>query len=181
MNIVEVLKTVITELKSNVASLATISNYHAATHKGLAYKAQVANVALGAGASLYFEIITPNTDMVAHLKAIQAYSDAGKLTIEMIEAPTITDGTTPIVLLNRNRNSINTSDLTMYSDPSGISGGTELENLPFVATGPQSTAFVQFDDEWMAKRNAVTLIKITNDDSSAANVWSKLFWYEELE
>lgn len=56
----------------------------------------------------------------------QATTASSNITFELIESPTITNGTTAVNAYVIDRNSTNTAVTTVFSDPTSVSGGTTL-------------------------------------------------------
>lgn len=161
------------------AALPIISNEHNRIHGGSLFTAQVVSAALGAAASLYIEMNVPE-GIEVHVKGITFYNgDDGEY--ELIEAPTLTTGTTPLVSLNRNRKAPNLSNLVLKSDPTTISGGTLLDNVFFKGTN-QSPGILLVDDlEWVLKEDEVYLFRLTNNGASSEQALLKINWYECVE
>jgi hypothetical protein len=151
---------------------------HARIHAGELFTAGVSSAALGAAGYLYMEVIVPlSLTRGAHLKAVEFYNSLAA-TFNLVEAPTITDGTTPVTILNRNRMSTRTSGLTIVSDPTLISAGTTLDTMNFTGSllnnvGPQSS-----DIEWILKPGVKYLIRLQNNGGGNSTGYIKAHWYE---
>jgi len=160
-------------------ALPVISNEHNMIHGGKYFTAQVANAALGAAASLLIEMIVP-ANVEAHLKRFSYYNgDDGEF--EFIEAPTITTGASVLTAYNRNRESIKASGIVLKSNPTGISGGTLLENMFFKGTNQTPSILIDRDVEWVLKQGTTYLLRLTNDGAAAEQALLKASWYEIAE
>lgn len=113
-----------------------------------------------------------------HLKEKWIVNGTDTLLCTLFEAPTVTDWTTPIVPLNKNRNSTNTSSMTIYSNPTAISGGTIME-YDYLSGAVMSSALMQRStNEWILKPNTNYVYKLECLSVWTATFLSKLFWYE---
>lgn len=162
-----------------------ITTDHAAIHDGIAFSAVKKFASLAAGASAYLEFIVPAGAYV-HFKPVSIQADGPKVTLQIIEAPTLTTGTTAITPVNRRRVGTPTASLvTIHSDPSGISAGTIVDQ-DYIGGGTGaggstvSGGMATNENEWPLKPATTYLCKVTNDGSAAVNVNVKVFWYEEV-
>jgi len=126
---------------------------------------------IAAEATAYLQVKTGVDAVCFALDTIATDSD--KITLVMYENPTVTDGATPISLLNRNRESTNTTTVTVYSDASGVSGGTQIDE--FYAGGTYGQKIVGGEQimgqlPFRLKANADYVIAITNGGAAEANV-----------
>ncbi|MBO8161171.1 MAG: hypothetical protein H0Z24_05995, partial [Thermosipho sp. (in: Bacteria)] len=95
-------------------SISTIEVEHTEIHKGNSFSLLYKSIIV-AEVSVYIQIKTGSKSV--HLKPTNFSTDGDKFTIEFFENPTLTDGTTPITIINRNRTSSNTPLTVFYSDP----------------------------------------------------------------
>lgn len=157
--------------------MPVISGDHNRIHGGKFFTAQVANAALGTGALLYIEIIIPE-EVEMHLKSVSFYNgDDGHF--ELVEAPTLTTGATPLIPFNRNRNSIKNSNLVLKSNPTGISAGVVLEEMFFKGVNQAPGVLITTDLEWILKEDTLYLLRLTNDGAGSEQALLKANWYEE--
>lgn len=155
---------------------------HHEVHENDAYNvnhvfAGVANDAVAA-----IQIKTPaNRDL--HLKRIEPYITGAKGIFEIVEAPTLTDGTTPVAVINQSRTGTPpASDAVAYSDPSGISGGTVLETRTFGGGGEGKKAPAgsrPIEMEFILRRSTTYLLRVTNKSGTEETIDIWAFWYEE--
>ena len=101
------------------------------------------------------------------------------LTVEAIENPTLTNGTTPVVPYNMNRNSSATATTLFYSNPSSISSGTVIF-IEAIASEKGSGGSVASEHVWTLKTNEDYLWKITNVGNNTATVSGTLMFSETL-
>lgn len=102
---------------------------HYRLHNGEAYSSTSILTNLNAGSSLYLEYVIPAGKTVA-VQGFNIESDR-LIKTEFYEAPTITDGTVEIPIIQRKRVSANTAGMKIYNNPTGISGGTLLRTLVY--------------------------------------------------
>ena len=160
----------------------TIPTEHHEVHEGDAYNISHLYSAVAKDAVVAVQLDTQGTHDI-HLKRLEAYITGAKGLLELVEAPTVTDGTTPVAIINQNRaGTPRASNARAYSDPSGISGGTVLESRLFGGggVGQQAPAGNRpIEVEFILRRNTTYLLRLTNQSAGAEDlsIWS--FWYEE--
>lgn len=156
--------------------IPTIASENNLINGGRMFSAQVANAALGASAVLLIEMIIPDEfDLI--LKSVIFYNgDDGQY--ELIEAPTLTTGATPLASYNRNRNSIKASGIVLKSNPTGISGGTNLDNVFFKATNQFPGIPYVANLNWVLKMATTYLLRLTNLGAGAEQALLKTNWAE---
>jgi hypothetical protein len=165
-------------LDPNEAGLVTMTVEHAAIHAGQAYSARVSGAAVAKDALLYMELIIP-TGLNVHLKEVELYTDGTAALLTILEAPTITNGTTAITPLNRNRTAGLTSQIVAYSDPSAISAGITLDTFTKGVNASFAVGGDKNDREWILKGGTKYLIEVQNKNASvAAIMYMNAFWYE---
>lgn len=97
------------------------------------------------------------------------------------ESPTtITDGTTPIPIRTTNRNFSTVPEVVMYSDPTEITGGLEIERVRSFGNGLGTTRNVIADigNELILKVNTDYVLQINNLGANTAQVYSAYTFYE---
>lgn len=156
--------------------MPAITIEHAAIHDGLGFWMWQEDTDFDVATPILFDILTPSVTHV-HLKTVEVYHSATSALLEIIEAPTITPGTTPVDIYNLNRNSDEVSGMSVFSDPSGISGGTTLFSATLVTGSPVVPVVDKDTDrEIMLKANARTLVRLTSgQDNQLGRVG--LFFY----
>jgi len=109
--------------------VVSISAEHNALHRARAYSVTQILPNLAVGAVSYIELITPSTCIVA----TQGYNimTDGLIKSEFFEAPTVTNGTTQIPIVQRKRSELVPANTIIYSNPTAVSGGTLLRTLVF--------------------------------------------------
>lgn len=168
--------------KVNVSrgALVTIGNAHRHIHDSKAWSARLFNAALAASAYLYIQINIPaDYDANVNLKETNIYTTGTLATFTLTEAPTVTDGTTLIVPRNRNRKKPDASGLILFSDPTGISGGTELDSYA-IGTGsnPSSGGLGEEEIEWELAPGTKYILQLQNNDVGVQTLYMRAFWYE---
>jgi len=137
---------------------------------------------IGNGATAYVEsIIPPTTGKIIHLltRGITV-EGGGPITIDLYEAPTVTDGTTPFIMSNLDRRSAKTPSWQLFSDPTGVSGGTHIStDIVSTGGGPKATgALVSGTTELIFHPSYRYVLKMTNLGSLASTVIVSYLWYE---
>ena len=162
-----------------------INTDHTHIHDGEAFSFDYKATNVANGANVDIQLKTGDTKYV-HFKPFIITSDSPNINIQLIEAPTITDGTTPVTLINRNRVQGNEFDTTAFSDPSAISGGTVIQSQ-FIGGGSGGFGFsatasggsANNDNEFVLAQSTDYLIRVTNNSGDTANILISVFGYEE--
>lgn len=136
--------------------------------------------------SAYFTLTSPNTSTfqikTGAKSAVVTYwsvSSFGELLkVEAKEAPTITDGTVEVTPVNMNRNSTTAPVTKLYSNPTGISGGTLLlvEGVP--SQDSHDSGVMQTGTLWILKPNTSYIFVVDPVGDSTTDVAFSMEWYE---
>jgi len=154
-------------------SRVSMSNEHYMIHQSNMWEFSIVSRALAHNGLVLVQIQTGPKAM--HLKELRVWGDAAEASFELIETPTLTTGTTAITMpnLNRNDGAAAPAGVTMFSDPTVISAGTELMNRLFGAgAGVGQTAFAGMDKtdrERVLKASTRYLIRVKNLEANARN------------
>lgn len=168
---------------SSTESLQVIDYPHHEIHSGNSYFLTY-GATVGDGANLEIRIGTPNTTKWAHMELnVEA---TGQTDIDLYEDTTVTHSSDVILTKNRNRNSSNTSGLTICHTPTGSGDGTILAMEIFgLDTGTGATRRLSGGEaggraELILKQNSAYLLRVTS--ATAGNrVMVILSWYEHTE
>jgi hypothetical protein len=155
-------------------TVQTIEYEHHEIHSGSHYN--YCDYALGqaSGAIIEFVLTTPNTTAETHL-LFDATGSTG-LSLELYEAPTGIVGGTAITPRNNNRNSLNTSAVTIVKDPASIAtDGTRAAG--FVVGANKTGGAVARSNEFVLALNTLYLVRITSLANSNNISWCAE-WYE---
>lgn len=101
------------------------------------------------------------------------------LTIVAKENPTITDGTTAVVPYCTNRIESNTATTLLYSDPTGISGGTTIYTEA-VSAEKGSGGSIGSGHSWVLKANEDYIWQITNSGNQTTTIAAILYFAEDI-
>jgi len=161
-------------------AVTTILAEHRMVHKGRLFSTFI-KTSIDADASYYVGIQTGTK--IPHLKQAWISTDAEKITIELIEGATFTDGDA-VPVFNRNRNSDETPEVTVAKGVSSVSGGMVIDT-DYIGGGASGGPFamalgseVAGVTEWNLKPNENYVLKFSNKGASTATVLVKLIWYE---
>lgn len=153
---------------------------HYMTHLGNVFNVST-KATVGAGADGYFLGKVGAT--AVHWNHYSIGADDGPLDIYLFEAPTISDNGTPMTVVNRNRESSNVSNFSVFAAPTVSADGTELfvNGVLASGTGPTLSAQESGDDTiWILAPNTDYIFKIHNDGAGTANVWAHFAWHEGI-
>ena len=131
---------------------------------------------MASGSSTYFQVKT------GALKTTFSHYDLISVTENMrmtvLEAPTITDGTTQVTPINVNRISPDTALTRFYTNPTGVSGGTSilLQGFPSGANKVGGTINSHF--VWTYLPNTSYVVKIDNLGNSTSTFFFHTGFYE---
>ena len=134
----------------------------------------------GASESIQFKT---NGSKIIHLLEYSLQSNSEDITLELIEAPTLTDGDSEISSFNYNRRSSKVSDAILYDNPTSITGGTNISKrrtfgLEQAGQKNSSSDAQDIFIERLLKENEDYIITITNNDDITINYIVNLIWYE---
>ena len=94
------------------------------------------------------------------------------------EAPTVTDGTVAITPVNINRSFSTTPTMTLYSNPTGISGGTVLTDAAIPSGGNKTGGGASNTVFWTMKPNTKYTVQVQNLGNSDTACTFELAWVE---
>lgn len=134
---------------------------------------------IGSGATVYIQGKF-GADKIFHTVSREhTFDGGGPFTVDLLESPTLTDGTTAATAHNMNRQSSQTHEAQFFSDPTGISGGTIIETLfiPGGGTGSNTVGSTIQGVERILKKNTSYVIRIANA-GGASTFYTKVLFYE---
>ena len=154
----------------------TLAYEHHEIHAGSHYLISNSTT-LGNGAVIDFSLVTPNTTKWAHLTFDVEGSQ--ELSVVVYEDSNFDADGTPIVPLNNNRNSANTSGLTIQSDPTVNAAGTQRFAQSKGAN--KQAGLITRKRELVLKQNTKYLFRITNGSTSDNLISYNADWYEHTD
>ena len=171
-------QTVLNEaLESETHALKTITYPHHEIHSGSAYMIY-RTLALPVANDDEIRIATPNTTKWAHF-TFTATSDAS-VTVSLYEATSLAHvGGNAITPVNQNRNSSNTSGLTICHTPTGSGDGTLIYNWTAGTDHPTGEGGTATRNEIILKQNTAYLLRIAGASGDVVNI--HLDWYEHTD
>ena len=168
------------EIDGSTHALKVILYEHAEVHSGSHYTFSASNGDLDAAATLDFIITTPDTTKWAHM--VGSVYGALHTRFEMFEDTTHTTNVAQSIF-NNNRNSVNTSGLTIHTSNDDVADGTLIFETEFgIDTGSGTNkrsggGEARADSEWILKQNTKYLFRI--ESQTANNVVNLVLgWYE---
>jgi hypothetical protein len=162
-----------------------MSNEHFQIHRGNAWEFSLVNTGVILNGETLIQI-TLGADVEMHLKELLVWGNAATAQLEIIKAPTFTTGTTAITPQNLNDEDGGApTGITMFSDPTGISGGTLWKDRLFGGgAGVGNTASAaenQTDRERILKANTTYIIRVTNLENNARDFSIDGYFYLATE
>jgi len=138
-----------------------------------------ASLAIGAGATVYTQAKTGSVQNNHFLETIYTFDSGGPFTVNFLEAPTMTDGTTEVFAMNMNRQSANTPDIQFFSNPTAVSGGTIIETIfiPASGLGANTTGAGISGAERIMKKSTNYSLQIINA-GNASTFYTRSLFYE---
>lgn len=157
-------------------ALTTIDQEHHEVHEGNHYFAG-SYTTLGTSGVLDIIIVTPNTAIRMHYTAI--VNSTAEMIAAFHEGVTETGDGAAVSIFNSDRNSSNTSTITMSTDPTTVSDtGTLLRAHSGGSTGPFAVgSAARSTSENILKQNTKYLIRITSNAADNIIDW-EVIWYE---
>jgi len=137
-----------------------------------------ATLSINNGASSYLQMKTNGGDI--YLLSYGIVTDSARTTEEIIEAPTITDGTTALsTIYNANRQSTDTPGFDIYTNPTSISGGTIIDKVEqYEAKKSLGVAGEAGNIRLKFKKSTDYVLKLTNGDNSQKSYFVKFYILE---
>lgn len=148
----------------------TIDAAHAAVHDGKHFVAHDFALSVALGATVVYVLVT---DGNTHHFNWEVSSDGG-VKVDIYEDVTTSNNGTSVPVFNRNRASANTSHMTAFKTPSGLSGGTQIYGTGSTSKSGSLQASIS---EFILKPNtkySFVLTAYTNN----VNIATTLDWYE---
>lgn len=165
----------VSEFDNLFRSILVQQTEHREIHEGDHY--EICDFALGVNNAAEIELVitTPDTTEWSHF--LFEVTGSSGVSVEIFEGSNTVVGGTPITPLNNNRNSVNTSNLTILQDPTTIVDGVQI--LGFVGGTNVRTGIIERTKESILKRDETYLFRIT---SLAANnnISYCCSWYEHV-
>ena len=159
-------------------SVATIEATHRVVHLGFMYGARVHSASLGNGASLDMLFEVP-ADVYPHFQALNIGADGGPDTVQLFEGVTASANGTVVASYNLNRNSTNTSSVTVRENPTISDTGTLLDETYIYSAGNKQGVYNDIEgSELIFKPSTKYLIRYTNNSGSAEDIFMRAHWYE---
>lgn len=167
-------------------ALPVINTDHEAIHLKFGYSLAAYAESIADDAFLYVELKTPASGKTIHLKAWRPWGEGGLNSMEVVEAPTLTTGSTSIKANIQNRNrygaDVATTIQSAKSDPTSISAGTVIDGPVLFGgggAGGGSGGSLSNDQELVLEANTTYLVRLKNLSGAAKAMGIWLFWYEE--
>ena len=154
-------------------TLQTIEYEHHEIHAGSHYFICDYDAAIQINETIEFVVTTPNTASWAHMTLDFASTLGAKL--DIYEGSSAVVGGTSVTAINNNRNSTNTSVLTILKDPSSITDGTRIAG--YLSGANRVSGATNRDREIVLKQNTIYLFRFTSlANSNAISFCGE--WYE---
>ena len=162
-----------------VGALHVIDVLHHEIHEGTAFSTSFKtadDASLADNGTLIFALTTGAKAI--HIISIGVVG--GDAEIEILEEPTITDGTATTVY-NRNRTSLIVTTVTVVRDPTVNTDGTLIDNqfIPGGTGGMTLGGAFGPRSEWVFKPSTIYLFRLTNRSGNVQPASLAVGWYEE--
>ena len=158
---------------STTAGINILDYEHHEIHSGSHYYVE-GYVTLGLSGTLYVKLVTPNTAKWAHFG--WRLNSSGILTTTLVEAPTGgMAGGSGVTPMNNDRNSTNTSGITITSGVTACTGGTIISQESFGGKGAGGE--ISRSDELILKQNT-TYCRTFLSGTATNLIGFKASWYE---
>lgn len=148
---------------------------HSEIHKGNQYFLSSHSL-LNDGDTVEFVVTTPDSDTHAHM--LFDVQSEKTLEIEVYEGASGISGGSTYVPWNNNRNSPNTSSITVLKDPTVVSDGTLIDNYKWGSN--KNGGRLPRDQEIVLAANENYLFRFTSSENSNI-IWYRGHWHEYAE
>ena len=137
---------------------------------------------IAANQSFLFQGITPSNASI-HILHKQITTNREEVLVELLEQPEIlSPGQAPITKFNLNRQKPDNSQFTLLASPTIGNVGSIIERvyLPGTPNTGQRSSGMYFSSsvERILRKNAIYVLRITNNGETACSVLIDLMWYE---
>jgi len=161
------------EVDDSTHTLQTIEYEHHELHYGSHFFICDYDSSIQSSETIEFVITTSNTTKWAHM--VLDFASILGASLEIYEGSTNVVGGTTVTPINNNRNSTNTSSLTVIKDPTSITDGTRIAG--YLAGANRESGFNSRDREIILKQNTIYLFRFTSlSNSNAISFCGE--WYE---
>jgi hypothetical protein len=135
------------------------------------------NVNDGATVNMQFKTGAIGGRVIARI----ATAVGGPFRITFTEAPTVTDGTSPVAAINTNRTHTGAAQMQIFSNPTSISGGTQIAVDLLPGTGPPSRlgASAIREEGFQLKPSTSYVARVENLSNQAHRIALSLGWRED--
>ena len=114
-----------------------------------------------------------------YLLSYGVVTDSVRTTEKIIEAPSLTDGTTPLTIYNTNRQSVDTPGFDIYTNPTSVTGGTVIDQVEqFEAKKSLGVAGDAGNIRVKFKSETDYVLELTNGDNNTKNYFVKFYMLE---
>jgi len=126
----------------------------------------------------YLQMKTNGGDI--YLLSYGVVTDSVRTTEKIIEAPSLTDGTTPLsTLYNLNRQSTDTPGFDIYTNPTSVTGGTVIDQVEqYEAKKSLGVAGEAGSIRLKFKKATDYVLELTNGDNNTKNYFVKFYMIE---
>ena len=155
-------------------ALVTMSRLMSSVHNGNHYFVK-GYITLGNGEDIDFAVTVPagNTDIHMRFKVV---GNDGPMTMVVKEGATIDAAGSAVVARNNNRNSTNTSALTIQTDPTYTDEGTEIGSTYSGAL--KQAGLVENDEGIILKAGYTYIFRMVNELANNNNIDYLGVWHE---
>lgn len=136
-----------------------------------------ATLSIAQSAKSYLQLKTNGGNI--YLLSYGVVTDSVRTTEKIIEAPSLTDGTTGLTIYNTNRQSVDTPAFDIYTNPTGITGGTVIDQVEqYEAKKSLGVAGEAGNIRIKFKRETDYVLELTNGDNNTKNYFVKFYMLE---
>ena len=157
-------------------ALESISYEHHEIHDGSHYFI-CGHQAFSNGEIIDFTVVTPNSTKLAHM--IFSVSGSGAVSLEIHESATVDEAGSAVTAYNNNRNSSNTSSLTIRTGDSFTDEGTMIFRNQVGAL--KESGLINRERELILKSDTTYIFRITNETTQSNDISYCGEWYEHTD
>lgn len=162
-------------------AVTSIDEPHRMIHDGFMFSLEHSSASLANNGDLDLLITVP-AGVFPHIRQTGVRVGDTPCTVHFFEGPTTSANGTALAVYNRNRNSDNTNDVTIYVGPTVSDDGTELVRRLLPASGgfftPGGASIQGFSEEWILAPSTDYLVRVTNESGAAIDLTVDILWYE---
>ncbi len=159
-------------------ALTVIQEQHRMVHDGFMFHSSGQTADL-ANLGTYELLLDIPASTYPHIQKVMWHIEGAPGLIEVYEGTTTSSSGSAVTEHNTNRNSTNTADMVVTTEPTVTGDGTLIHER-YIPTAGKDTGQIagSLFEEWVLKPSTKYLIRFTNNSGAICDLSWELLWYE---